>query len=266
MEINPKNKVTVLIIEDEAHNSRMLQDMVGKLRPDWTILAILESVEESILWFNGNTAASLILMDIQLSDGICFTIFEKVSINLASRIIFTTAYDEYAIRAFKVNSIDYLLKPIEEDELEKGFRKFEQLAENETSTTENIEEYKMLLGAILNGKKEYRTRFLISGITSYQKLEVANVAYFYSDNKLTFAVDNTGKEYTLNYNLEQLENELDPSCFFRANRKTIVHVNSVKKVNYDSGSKLKVEISPTPGFDVVVSRLKASDFKIWMGK
>ncbi len=265
MDLN-ENQITLLIIEDEAHNSRMLHDMIEKLRPDWTILAILESVEESILWFKSNKAPALILMDMQLSDGICFTIFEKVKINPSSRIIFTTAYDEYAIRAFKVNSIDYLLKPIEEEELEKAFQKFEQLIENESSPMENIYEYTRLLHSVLSGKKEYRTRFLISGITSYQKLEADEIAYFYSDNKLTFAVDNSGKEYTLDYNLEQLENELNPTHFFRANRKTIVHFNSVKKMSNELGSRLKVELSPLPEFDVIVSRLKATDFKIWMGK
>ncbi len=261
-----KKQTTLLIIEDEAHNSRMLHDMTKKLRPGWEVTAILESVEESILWFKENKAPHLILMDIQLSDGICFTIFDKTRMDPSSRIIFTTAYDEYALRAFKVNSIDYLLKPIEEEELEKAFLKFEQLIENESSPMENIYEYKKLLHSILNGKKEYRTRFLISGITSYQKLETDEIAYFYSDNKLTFAVDNGGKEYTLDYNLEQLENELNPTQFFRANRKTIVHFNSVKKVSNESGSRLKVELAPMPEFDVIVSRLRAADFKIWMGK
>ena len=240
--------------------------MVEKLRPHWTMLAILESVEESVLWFKEHDAPSLILMDIQLSDGICFTVFEKVEINPSSKIIFTTAYDEYAIRAFKVNSIDYLLKPIEEDELEKAFLKYELLAQSESYPSEQIEDYKILLRSMLNGKKEYRTRFLISGVSTYQKLDVDEIAYFYCDNKLTFSVDTVGKEYTMDYNLEQLENELNPSCFFRANRKSIVHINAIKKVHNELGGKLKVELSPRPAFDVTVSRLKASDFKIWMGK
>lgn len=260
------NKINLIIIEDEAHNSRILQGLIEKLRPSWNVLAILESVEESVLWIKKNKIPELILMDIQLSDGICFSIFEQVKIDSSCRIIFTTAYDEYAIRAFKVNSIDYLLKPIEETELEKAFQKFEELISNNSTLIESTDDYTRLIHSIINGKKEYRTRFLIYGIIGYQKLEVKNIAYFYSDNKLTFAVDHDKKEYTLDYNLEQLESELDPSQFFRANRKVIVHINAVIKVSNELGSKLKVELSPQPVFEITVSRLKAHDFKIWMGE
>lgn len=260
--------INILIVEDEAHNSRMLQGLIQKIRPQWKIMAILESVEDTVNWLVNNENPDLIMMDIQLSDGICFSIFEQVQLDASVRIIFTTAYDEYAIRAFKVNSIDYLLKPIEENDLEQAFQKFEILESSVLNDDYAIDKvhYKSLIESILQGKKEYRQRFLISGINSYQKLVTKNIAYIYSDNKVTFAVDFDAKEYTLDYNLEQLENELDPEQFFRANRKLIVNIVAVTKVNNEIGNKLKVELTPQPNFEIIVSRLKAGDFKIWLGK
>ncbi len=264
-----KNIIRVIIIEDEAHNSRMLKDMVIKLRPDWKVEAILESVQESVDWISNNAIPDLMLVDIELSDGTSFSIFKQVEIDLNCRIIFTTAYNEYAIRAFKVNSIDYLLKPIKEDELEIAFQKFEKLYTQTENTNqysnEEIENFFKLANSIVERKKEYRKRFLISGITNLTKLEVKDVAYFYSTNKLTFAVDFEQKEHNLDFNLEQLEQELNPEHFFRANRKTIVNINSVVKLKRDHGGKLLLEISPSPNFEIVISRLKASDFKNWIG-
>jgi len=260
------HKINALIIEDEAHNSRMLYGLIEKLRPEWNVPGILESVEESVEWFNKNKAPEVILMDIQLSDGICFSIFDQVKIDPSTRIIFTTAYDEYAIKAFKVNSIDYLLKPIEENELEEAFQKFEQLFLSSDSILKSTQDYERIIHSLLKREKEYRTRFLISGISGFKKIEVQDLAYFYSDNKVVFAVDFNEKEHLLDYNLEQLEFELDPKHFFRANRKVIVNINAIIKVANELGSKLKVELSPQPKFEIIVSRLKAHDFKIWMGK
>lgn len=265
-----EDKLRVLVIEDEIHNSRMLCDLIKKLRPNWIIEAVLESVSESIEWLNVNQAPELILMDIQLSDGICFSIFEKIEREIISRIIFTTAYDEYAIRAFKVNSIDYLLKPINEQELESAFKKFEKLRlENlpvDYSLSEDRTYYMNVIKSILEGKKEYRSRFLITGVSGYQKIETNDIAYIYSDNKLTFAVDFNKKEYTLDYNLEQMESELNPEKFYRLNRKIIANIDAILKVINDEGGKLKVITKPETDFEITVSRLKASDFKIWLGK
>ena len=261
-----KNKdISIVIIEDEVHNSRLLQGLINKLRTNWNIEAILESIEESVKWFNSNSAPNIVLMDIQLSDGICFSIFEKIKFPASCRVIFTTAYDEYAIRAFEVNSIEYLLKPIEEPALNKAFQKFEELIKVDNQYFGEIDTTK-LVNSILQGKREYRTRFLISGINNYQKLDAKDVAYFYSENKLTFAVSIDGKEFTLDYNLEQLETELDAKMFFRVNRKVIAHIDSVFSINNESGGKLIVELRPKTNFDIVVSRLKATDFKVWMGK
>jgi len=264
------DNIRVVIIEDELHNSRMLEGIVRKLRPSWTIEAILESVEDSVYWLRNNPPPDLILMDIQLSDGSCFSIFKHVELDSSCRIIFTTAYDEYAIRAFKVNSIDYLLKPINEQELDQSFQKFERLRAAQIPqpylAAGDKNYYTNLVNSILAGKKEYRTRLLISTFKGYEKLETKDIAYIYSDNKLTFAVDFNRKRYALDYNLEKLESELDPAAFFRASRKAIVNIDAVAKVTNDVGGKLKVETSPAADFEIVVSRLRAGEFKIWMGK
>ncbi|HAF27557.1 MAG TPA: DNA-binding response regulator [Bacteroidales bacterium] len=270
MNTEPEDKLSVLVIEDEIHNSRMLCDLIMKLRPAWNILSVLESVKESVEWLNENKSPELILMDIQLSDGICFSIFEKINKQITSRIIFTTAYDEYAIRAFKVNSIDYLLKPINEQELEAAFKKFEKLRMESFPVNYSLSEdknyYMNVIKSILEGKKEYRSRFLITGISGYQKIETNDIAYIYSDNKLTFAVDFNKKEYTLDYNLEQMESELNPDQFYRLNRKIIVNINAIVKVNNNEGGKLNVITKPETDFEINVSRLKATEFKVWLGK
>ncbi|HRW62903.1 MAG TPA: LytTR family DNA-binding domain-containing protein [Bacteroidales bacterium] len=264
------DELRILVVEDEAHNSRMLCDLIAKLRPKWKVEAVLESVKESVEWLTENKPPELILMDIQLSDGICFSIFEKIERQITSRIIFTTAYDEYAIRAFKVNSIDYLLKPINEQELETAFQKFEDLrAENlpvDYSLSDDKDYYKNVIKSILEGKKEYRSRFLITGVSGFQKLETKDIAYIYSDNKITFAVDFNKKEHTLDYTLEQMESELNPDQFYRLNRKIIANIDAIVKVSNDEGGKLKVFTKPETNFEITVSRLKASEFKSWMGK
>jgi len=248
----------------------MLRDTVEELRPGWKVAAILESVEESVNWLKKNPAPDLLLVDIQLSDGVSFSIFRQVELDPSSRIIFTTAYDEYAIRAFKVNSIDYLLKPIKKDDLEDAFNKFERLhfernrdLRDSPAESENLKE---LIQSIIEGRKEYRTRFLITGVSGYTKLETEDIAYIYSNNKLTFAVDFDKKEYTLDYTLEELEQELHPDRFFRANRKIIVSIYAVNKIINDTGGKLRLFTKPETDFEITISRLKAPDFKNWLDK
>ncbi len=267
---SPGKELRFLIIEDEVHNSRMLGDMVHELRPQWKLEAILASIEESVGWLNSHPVPDLILLDIQLSDGISFSIFDHVNLPPSCRIIFTTAYDEYALRAFRVNSIDYLLKPIERKVLEEAFDKYERVAMASAPGVDYAafkpEQFAPLFESIMKRRKEYRTRFLVSGISSWQKLETSEIAYMYSENKLLFAVDWKGKVYTLDYTLEQLESELDPDSFFRASRKIILHADAVKRIHNSDGGKLVVMIDPKPDFEVTVSRLKAGDFKLWMGK
>lgn len=252
----------VLLIEDELHNQRMLQGMILKLRPRWKIIEILDSVRDSVEWLS-RSKPGLIFMDIQLTDGICFSIFEQVKVD--SPVIFTTAYDNYAIRAFKVNSIDYLLKPIKEDELEKAIQKFENLAITHTLQIEQAD-YNDILCAIREGERKYRKRFLIRGTTSYFRLDVKEIAYLSCTNKISFAVTFGQKEHIIDYTLENLEEELDPERFFRANRNTILNIDVVKKIEDYFGGKLHVKLIPPFKQDVIVSRLRNAAFKDWVGR
>jgi DNA-binding LytR/AlgR family response regulator len=258
-----EQQVHVAIIEDEKHNRRMLEAMVKSLRPSWNLVASLESVDESIDWLANNNMPDLILMDIQLSDGNCFTILNEIPLEIKTKIIFTTAYDEYAVKAFKHNSIDYLLKPIEEQELENAFGKFERFKNEKDSNKTNYHE---LLSGIINNEQKYRTRFLISGINHFHKLDTKDIAYIYSENKTTFAVDNNNNQHVLEYTLEQIEKELSPQSFFRANRKIIVNINAVDLVSNEQAGKLNLTVKPKATFEISISRLKANEFKQWMGK
>ncbi|MCK3684818.1 LytTR family DNA-binding domain-containing protein [Maribellus sp. YY47] len=252
----------VIIVEDELHNYRLLKGMVEKLRPDWNILEWLESVKSTVAWLETNPAPDLIFMDIQLTDGISFSVFDKVQVE--SMVIFTTAYDEYALRAFQVNSIDYLLKPIKLEKLEQAIDKFENLIKIHNKNSENKPDYKEVLEAIVRGEKKYRTRFLISGATSYFKLDVSEIAWFYTENRVTNAVTFNGKEHVVNLTIEKLEEQLDPTQFFRTNRSTIVHINAIRKFENHFGGKLILRLIHPFDEPIIISRLKAAEFKEWM--
>lgn len=251
-----------IIIEDEIFNLRMLKGMISSLRPDWECIGEFKSVEETVNWLHNNAHPDLVFMDIQLADGICFSIFEQVQ--LQKPVIFTTAYDNYAIQAFKVNSIDYLLKPIKDTDLELAITKFENL-HNAPAAFETMD-YAEIFKAIKTGEKKYRTRFLIQGSTYYQKLATNDIAYFYSENKITFAVTFTKKEHIVDFTLESLEEEIDPDTFFRANRQIIVNIDAIDKIEDYFNGKLILKLIPPTHDPVTISRLKASAFKQWMGK
>jgi DNA-binding LytR/AlgR family response regulator len=252
----------VLIIEDELHNARMLAGMVKSLRPGWEISGPLESVRQSVAFLGRHPQPGLILMDIQLSDGICFSIFEQVEVK--SSIIFTTAFDNYAIQAFKVNSIDYLLKPIKENELENALDKLEQL--RQTADYQQSTDYAGIMQAIRNGRKEYRKRFLISAGNHYHKLNTSEIACFVSENKITTAITFSGEKHVVDFSLDRLEEELDPGLYFRADRKTIVHIDLVSRFEDYFGSKLIVRLKNPLNDKITISRLRASAFKVWVGK
>jgi DNA-binding LytR/AlgR family response regulator len=253
----------ILIIEDEPHNARMLADMMNKLRPGWEIEAILESVRQSVSWLKSHPQPGLILMDIQLSDGICFSIFEQVKVS--SQIIFTTAYDNFAIRAFKVNSIDYLLKPIKDSELEAALRKLEG-QRHEDAPGLPAQGFAEMLQAIREGRKEYRKRFMITSGNRYYKLNTYDIACFVSENKVTTAITFDNEMHVVDFSLDRLEEELDPDLYFRADRKTIIHIDLVSRFEDYFGSKLIVRLKQPINDKITISRLRASAFKIWVGK
>ena len=254
----------VIIVEDELHNYRLLRGMVEELRPDWEIVEWFESVKGTVSWLQSNPAPDLIFMDIQLTDGISFSIFDQIEVQ--SMVIFTTAYDEYALRAFQVNSIDYLLKPMKKDKLEHAIEKFENVFHHPAAKEEKQINYQELLQAIGKGEKKYRKRFLVSGATSYFKLDVKDIAWFSTENRVTTAFTFEGKSHIIDLTIEKLEEQLDPDLFFRANRSSVVHINSIRKFENHFGGKLILRLIPPFDEAITISRLKATEFKDWVGK
>lgn len=255
--------MNVVIIEDEDYNAKLLIGMLHDIRPEWVVTNVFDSIKDSVAWFKSNPSPDLVFLDIQLTDGISFTIFDQVIVTCP--IIFTTAFNEYALQAFKVMSVDYLLKPLKESDLAGAIKKFESMKSSSVNVqSEGI--YKELLDAMRKGEKKYRTRFLIQGYSSYTKLDVNDIAYFYSENKITFAVTFSQKEHIINFSLEQLEDELSKDDFFRLNRKYIANIKAIQSFEDFFGGKLIVHLSVPVQEKITVSRLKNSNFKEWMGK
>ncbi|MGJ1431214.1 LytR/AlgR family response regulator transcription factor [Sphingobacterium spiritivorum] len=245
----------IVIVEDEKLNADRLKRLIHTIRPDACVLAVLDSVSDAVVWFSKNGMPDLVMMDIRLSDGVSFDIFERVKIDCF--IIFTTAYDEYAVQAFKYNSVDYLLKPIEQEELEVAFRKTEMY----NSINTNHLSIERLLHYIQ--PKEYRTRFLLPFRDGYKTVLVSDVKCIYVELKAIKARLRNGTDILLSQSMEELEQQLDPRLFFRANRQFIVHIDAVQQVvNYFNG-KLKVILNGID-MEVIVSREKAIVFKEWL--
>ena len=254
----------VIIVEDELHNYRLLRGMVEKLRPEWEIVEWFESVKSTVAWLESNPAPDLIFMDIQLTDGISFSIFDQVKVE--SMVIFTTAYDEYALRAFQVNSIDYLLKPIKQEKLKGAIEKFETIFHHQANSEESTPDYNEILKAITQGEKKYRKRFLISGATSYFKLNTEDIAWFSTESRVTTAFTFDGKSHIVDLTIEKLEEQLDPDQFFRTNRSTLININSIRKFENHFGGKLILRLTSPFDEPITISRLKATEFKEWVGK
>ncbi len=248
----------IVIIEDEAAAARRLQNLVIQYEPDVELLAILDSVESAVNWCCANPAPDLFFMDIQLADGLSFEIIEQMQ--LKTPIIFTTAFDEYAIKAFKVNSIDYLLKPIEPAELQNAIFKFKQ-----SKHKEGID-FKHLLSELISGRPNYRERFLVKKGDSYFPLLVSDVAYFYAEEKVVFAKTKSNQRWLLDFTLDTLENSVNPDFFYRANRQFLLSIDAISAAKNSFNGKLKVLLNPTAEEEVIISREKAQGFKNWLGK
>lgn len=251
--------MTTIIIEDEKPAARLLQRKLEKLNIQVEVM--LHSVEESIEWFSKNEHPDLIFLDIQLSDGLSFEIFEKVEIK--SAIIFTTAYDEYALRAFKLNSIDYILKPIDEDDLEVSVQKFRTRIPKNESLKMNFEEIRKMLSNPF--EKNYKKRFTVRIGQHLKVILIEEIECIYSENKGTYIYTFDNRNYLVESTLEILEQELDPKEFYRISRKFIIPLKAIKEIIIYSNSHLKVVLPSYMTDDVVVSREKVSDFKNWIG-
>jgi len=249
----------VFIVEDEAPAARRLSKMVMGLYPDTKIIGTADSIESAVRFLSAGHQPDLVFLDIQLADGLSFDIFNQVE--LSTPVIFTTAFDQYTLRAFKVNSIDYLLKPIDENELKQAIEKHLHLhARNDVLLAQQI---RNLLDDF--NKPKYRERIMIRKGSQFFHIKTSEVAYFYADDKLCFAVDTTGAKHLVENTLSQLEQQLMPTEFFRINRHMLVHIEAIKKVHSWLGSRLKLELMPESKIDTVVSREKVGAFKDWFG-
>ena len=263
--------VNYIIVEDEIHSGEMLRDMISELRPDWKFETLLQSVSETVDYLNENEHPRIIFLDIELADGNCFSIFEQIKVD-DSGIIFTTAYNEFALKAFNLNSIDYLLKPIKEEELERAIAKFEKAVEiisrsqeeDKQKTNSSEIDYNELARSIAKTQGGFRKRFLISKREAFFKLGVEDIAFFYFDARVTFAVTFEGRQHILNQSLDKLEEELDPEMFFRSNRQTIINVEAIEKFESYFSGKLVVKLVNGLNDKVMISRAKAGAFKEWM--
>jgi DNA-binding LytR/AlgR family response regulator len=250
----------VVIIEDEIPAANRLIKLLQHHSNQIEIVHKADSVEASVRYLSTAQKIDLIFMDIQLADGLSFDIFEQVKIT--APVIFTTAFDQYTLKAFKVNSIDYLLKPIDENELQKSLEKYEQLySKTQTDFSDKI----MKLVQDMNTVK-YKERLLIKRGQQLSYLKTENTAYCFADGKLCYAVDFNGTKFLLENNLSQLEEQLQPDNFYRINRHLLVNIEAVKKVHTWLGGRLKLEVTPATTTETVVSRERVNGFKEWLGR
>ena len=251
--------MNVIIIEDEKPAARRLNRMLEKRGIQAETM--LHSVADAIQWFGSNEHPDLIFLDIQLSDGLSFEIFEEIPVQ--SAIIFTTAYDEYALQAFKLNSIDYLLKPIDSDDLNSALEKYKAFKPvSEPEIKLSLHELKKLL--ITTETKQYKLRFTVKVGQHLKVIPVQEIVCIYSENKGTYVFTNDKRSYLLDHSLEQLEEELDPNQFFRINRKFYVHIKSIVDIVAYTNSRLKLKLNHYTEEELIVSRERVKDFKQWL--
>jgi DNA-binding LytR/AlgR family response regulator len=253
--------MNVLIIEDEIQAARRLENLINELLPQAIISGRTDSVKSTVKWFNNNPHPDLIFMDIQLGDGLSFEIFEMTTIS--APVIFTTAYDEYALKAFKVNSIDYILKPVDKDELRGALEKFNSLnlkSAGKVDFSSSITQVMELL------TKKYKERFVIKIGEHLRTIEVKDILYFFSSDKATFCSTREGRSHILDFTLDQLELMVNPAEFFRVNRKYLVGTTAIQDIISHTNSRLKLILEGCPDQDIIVSRERVQEFKQWLDR
>ncbi|MBS7332526.1 MAG: response regulator transcription factor [Weeksellaceae bacterium] len=242
----------IIIIEDEKPAARLLQRRIEKL--GYNVEVMLHSVQDSIHWLINHPHPDLIFLDIQLSDGLSFQIFDEIDVN--SAIIFTTAYDEYALKAFKLNSVDYLLKPVDTDDLAFAIEKYEKQSQVKMNFSQ--------IRNLFDQNKTYKQRFTTKIGTSIKMITTDEVECFYSDNKATYAFTKEGKNYLLDYTLDKIEESINPKQFFRINRGQIIHIDAIKEISVYTNSRLKINLNKYNEQECIVSREKVNDFRNWL--
>ncbi len=247
--------MTAVIVEDENIASRRLANLIGELAPDIEILAQLTSVESGLKWFNKGKQPDIIFLDIQLNDGYGFDILD--ALDKHPPVIFTTAFNEYAIRGFKYNGLDYLLKPIDKKDLEKALSKFHRTKPINDSV-DKIDQLRSMF------TKEYKHRFMVKIGNQFNTFKVEDIAYFKSNEGLIYLYTNQGKGYPVEYSLDQLEEILNPIQFFRINRKYVISVNAVEEIHSYFNSRLLLKLNPKGEEQIIVSRERTTNFKKWL--
>lgn len=252
----------ILIIEDEQLGAEKLARLIKSIDESIQIVGNTRSIKSSVEWLMEHEHPDIILMDIELTDGQSFEIFSHLSIK--SMVIFTTSYDEYALQAFKVNSVDYLLKPIKKEELKNALDKFQEWQVKFSSPALNIQQ--LINGLKQQQPKSWRARFLVKQGQKLVSIETSEIAYLYAEGRLSYFITWDKQKYVLDYTIEELEEMLDPQQFYRANRAFLIHIKSVSQIHNYFNSKLKLDLQPATDKEVLISREKAAEFKDWMGK
>jgi two-component system, LytTR family, response regulator LytT len=258
----------VLIIEDEELAVKKLQKTLASVDPGAEVVGVADSIRSSVNWLQTNPTPDLILMDIELADGQSFEIFDKVEVK--STVIFTTSYDEYALKAFKVNSIDYLLKPVQKEDLQAALDKLKSIKSmyannNSPASSLNVDSLVKELQQKLQ-PKEFRKRFLVKHAQKLVSVDVEEIAYFYSDGRLNFFKTADNRKFVVDYTMDDLEEMLDPDQYFRISRAFYVSVNCIDQIHDYFGNRLLLHLKPAVDKEAIVSREKVTDFKKWMGK
>jgi two-component system, LytTR family, response regulator LytT len=257
----------VFIVEDEELAAKKLLKTLHAVEPEAEIVGMADSIRGTVNWLESNPQPDLILMDIELADGQSFEIFDKTEVK--SMVIFTTSYDEFALKAFKVNSIDYLLKPVQKEDLESAINKFKSLKQlygaGPSGSGLNIDNLVKELQEKLQ-PREFRKRFLVKHAQKLISVEVDEIAYFYSDGRLNFFKTTDNKKYVVDYTMDELESMLDPGKYFRISRSFYVSIESIDQIHEYFGNRLMLHLKPEVDKEAIVSREKVADFKKWMGK
>jgi len=250
--------MNIIIIEDEIAACENFIFLLHQINPEIEVIKTLDSVRSAIHYFQNNNEVDLIFMDIHLGDGIAFEIYEEVTIS--TPIIFTTAYDQYAIKAFKVNSVDYLLKPINKEELRNAIAKFEE----NSASIQDIKKIQKILAEIKQQNKTYKTTFLVHQRESLIPLKTEKIAFFNIDSGIVKGTTHSNESFIMDRKMEDLISEIDPSLFYRVNRQLIVQRTAIKKINYSFNGKLTLTVSPKFIESIIISKAKSTHFKEWM--
>ncbi len=253
----------ILIVEDEELAVKKLHKMLVSLDKEIEVIATTDSIASSVEWLQNNDKPDLALMDIELLDGQSFEIFNQVEVKCP--VIFTTSYDEYALKAFKVNSVDYLLKPIQKEDLLAALDKYKKMFASPATAPINMDKLVKELQQKLQ-PKEFRKRFLVKNVQKLVSIEIEDIAYFYSDGRLNFFKTNDNKKYVVDYTMDEMEDMLDPEKYFRISRSFYVSINSVDQIHDYFGNRLILTLRPAVDKEALVSREKVTEFKKWMGK